>query len=564
MSGNGACLINVDRRCVGVEMGEPFASARPLTVKSGTANARQSSAGSLRSALLLAFGFGLLKFLMATLSQIAMQHAGYEIFRDELYFVVCGRHLAWGYVDQPPIVPVVARISELLFGFGSLALFHTFASLAGAAEVALTGLLTWRMGGSRWAQALAMTGILTAPIVIALDATISTSLLEPFFWMIVALALMELARLADRGNLNGRAAACWWLSLGVAAGLGLENKWNEVFFLVCLLAALLMTKQRRVLASKWFPIAVALMVLLILPNLLWEAHRHWPTLELLHNDQINGKNVHVGPLPFVLNQIVDWGPMMAPLWIGGVLWLLFSQSAKTFRFLGVTYVLYLPLMMFLHAKHYYLGAIYPLYFAAGAAAWDALFQSRRRRHGLTPAYVALHVLTIAVILPVIIPVLPPASTLAYQERLHIHPQKTETETTAPLPQYIADMLDWRHKADLLAAAWLSLPATERAQAGIFTVNYGDASAVSVYRPDVAPAISGHQNYFFWGPRGYNGKVMIVFGDSREKLESEFDSVEEFTQDTNPYVEPYERGPIFICRGLHGDLQTLWPKVKFWY
>jgi hypothetical protein len=81
---------------------------------------------------------------------------------------------------------------------------------------------------------------------------------------------------------------------------------------------------------------------------------------------------------------------------------------------------------------------------------------------------------------------------------------------------------------------------------------------------VAPAISGHQNYFLWGPRGYTGKVMIVFGDNRSRLESEFDSVEEFTRDANPYVEPYERGPIFICRGPHGDLQTLWPKVKFWY
>jgi 4-amino-4-deoxy-L-arabinose transferase-like glycosyltransferase len=547
-----------------MDMGEQFASAHLLTIKSGTASARQSSAGSLRSAVSLALGFGLLKFLVANLIQIAMQHSGFEIFRDELYFIVCGRHLAWGYVDEPPLVPVVARISESLFGFGSLPLFHTLASLAGAAVVALTGLLTWRMGGSRWAQALAMTGILAAPIMIALDATISTTLLEPLFWMIVALALMELARLVDRESSSGRAAACWWLLLGVTAGLGLENKWNEVFFLVCLLAGLLMTKQRRVLTSKWFPIAFALMFLLILPNLLWEVHRHWPTLELLHNDQINGKNVQLGPLPFVLNQMLVLGPLMAPLWIGGVLWLLFSRAAKTFRFLGVTYVLYLPLMMFLHAKVYYLAGIYPLYFAAGAAAWDGLFQSRWWRHVLTPAYVALHLLAIAAMLPVLVPVLPPTSTLAYQERLHMQPPKIETETTAPLPQYIADMLDWRRKADLLAVAWLSLPATERAQAGIFTVNYGDASAVRVYRPDVAPAISGHQNYFLWGPHGYTGKVMIVFGDSRAKLESEFDSVEEFTQDANPYVEPYERGPIFICRGLHGDLRTLWPKVKFWH
>jgi hypothetical protein len=98
---------------------------------------------------------------------------------------------------------------------------------------------------------------------------------------------------------------------------------------------------------------------------------------------------------------------------------------------------------------------------------------------------------------------------------------------------------------------------------IYTENYGDASAVNVYRPDVPEAISGHQNYFFWGPRTYTGSVMIVFGESRRTLETKFDSVVEFTQDTNPYLEPYERGPVFICRGLHENLQVLWPKVKNW-
>lgn len=116
-----------------------------------TAGAPASGAGSLRSTAWLVLGFGLLKFILATLGQIAMQHAGYGVFRDELYFVVCGRHLAWGYVDQPPIIPLVARISALLFGLQSLALFRTFTSLAGAAEVALTGLLAWRLGaGARY------------------------------------------------------------------------------------------------------------------------------------------------------------------------------------------------------------------------------------------------------------------------------------------------------------------------------------------------------------------------------------------------------------------------------
>ncbi|WP_433975886.1 ArnT family glycosyltransferase [Tunturiibacter lichenicola] len=521
------------------------------------------AADSVKSAVWLAAGFGLLKYALATLTQIAMQHAGYDVFRDELYFIVCGRHLAWGYVDQPPVIPLVARISELLFGLHSLALFRTFASLAGAAEVAITGLLAWRMGGSRWAQALAMTGILLAPMAIGASATFSTSTFEPLFWMTVAFALMELARLSDRGIRSGRTVALWWVLLGVAAGLGLENKWNEVFFLTCLLAALLMTSQRKLLVSKWFPIGLALLVLLILPNLLWEMQHHWATLELLHNDQINGKNVHIGPLQFLLTQILVFGPLMAPLWIGGILWLLFGRSAKMLRFLGVTYVLYLPLMMILHAKDYYLAAIYPLYFAAGAVARDLAFRRPWLRRGLTPAYVAMNAAFIAVLLPIILPVLPPAQIIAYQARIHVQPPKTETATTAALPQYFADMLDWRQKAGMLAAAWYSLPQTERPQAVIYTENYGDASALNVYRPDVPQAISGHQNYFFWGPRSYTGNVMIVFGESRSTLESEFDSVEEFTQDANPYVEPYERGPVFICRGLHENLQALWPKVKNW-
>jgi hypothetical protein len=379
----------------------------------------------------------------------------------------------------------------------------------------------------------------------------------------VALSTIELARLSGRGIRSGRTVALWWVLLGATAGLGLENKWNEVFFLISLLAALLMTSQRKLLASKWFPISLALLVALILPNLVWEAQHHWATLELLHNDQINGKNVHVGPLAFFVEQILAFGPLMAPLWVGGILWLLFGRAAQAFRFLGLTYLLYLPLMMILHAKDYYLAAIYPLYFAAGAAAWDLLFRKAWLRRGLTPVYVAMNVFAIAVLLPIILPVLPPAQIIAYQQRMHLQPPKLENAATAPLPQYFADMLDWRQKADLLAAAWLSLPDAERSQAAIYTENYGDASAVNIYRPDVPAAISGHQNYFFWGPRAYTGSVMIVFGESRRKLETEFDSVVEFTQDTNPYLEPYERGSIFICKGLHENLQAVWPQVKNW-
>lgn len=535
-----------------------------VTIEGMTDGQAEARSRSLRQALWLALAFGLLKYGLQTMGQVVMQHAGYGIFRDELYFIVCGRNLAWGYVDLPPMVPLLTRISELVFGLHSLALFRTFATLAGGAEVALTGVLAWRLGGGRWAQALAMTGILLAPMVIGIDATISTNMLEPVFWMVVALALMELARLAERGVRSGPVVARWWIVMGVAAGLGVENKWTIFFFEICLLAALLLTRQRKLLKSWWFAVGSALNMLLALPNLIWEMRHGWATLVLLHNDQVDGKNVHLGPLPFVGTQLLVMGGLMAPLWIAGVVWLVAGRRAKTFRFVGVAYVLFLPLMMMLHAKDYYLAAIYPLYFAAGAAAWDGWLKKAWLRRGVVPGYVALHVLGVAITLPSILPVLAPAKEISYLQRLHLAPPKMETGATAALPQYFADMLDWRHKANLLANAYWSLPPKERKEAVIYTKNYGDASAVNVYRPDVPTAISGHQNYFFWGPRGHTGKVMIIFGDFIGTDEKEFDSVQVYARDTNPLVEPYERGPILICKGLHENLQTLWPKVRFWY
>lgn len=525
---------------------------------------RPASVGSFRSACWLALGLGAVQLLLQIVANIAIQHAGYGIFRDELYFLVCGRNLAWGYVDQPPLIPLLTHFSELLFGIHSLALLRLFVSVAVALEVGLTGLLAWRLGSSRWAQVLAMIGIMLAPMVMG-DITISTSVLEPFLWMMVVYAMIQLADLAERGLRSGALVARWWIVMGLVAGICLENKWNEFFFLACLLIALIVSPQRKVLRSKWFVVGFALIVLIAAPNLLWEVHHHWATLELLHNDQVDGKNIQLPPLPFVWEQIKVMGLLMAPLWIAGIGWLLFARRARSYRFLGLLYVFYLPLMMALHAKAYYLAAIYPLYFAAGAAAWDQWASHRVwLRRALVPAWVLLHIAGTAMVLPMILPVLPPKQEIAYLKRLPLQPPRTENSARAPLPQSFADMLDWRHKANLLADAYWSLPPAERAQAVIYAQNYGDASAVNVYRPDVPVAISGHQNYFLWGPRGHTGAVMIIFGDSRETDEREFRSVTVFAEDTNPLVEPYERGPILICKRMHTSLEKIWPKVKFWY
>jgi hypothetical protein len=237
-----------------------------------------------------------IKLAIEIVGNILAQRAGYGIFRDEMYYLICGRHLAFGYVDQPPMVALQARLSEILFGYDHMWSLRLISGLAGAFKVFLTGALVWAMGGSRRAAALAMLGVITvAGVYLGADSFLSMNSFEPVFWLPCALALIRIAQ-AETLPDPERIVRNWWIVLGVSAGLGLENKANEVFFLVAVLIALVLTPQRRILASRWFGVAVAIMVALALPNLLWQIHNHWPTLEWLIGISKSNKDVKLPPL----------------------------------------------------------------------------------------------------------------------------------------------------------------------------------------------------------------------------------------------------------------------------
>src|SRR5580698_2429723 len=197
----------------------------------------------------LAGFLGLITFLLHVVVNLRAQHLGYGLFRDELYYIICGRNLAWGYVDQPPVIALAARFTELVFGWHSLVLFRLLPTLAGALEVAGTGLLVREMGGRRTAQIIAMIGVMACPVVLAIDAILSMNCFEPLFWLGTAYAVLR----AVRGD-----GTRWWIIAGIVAGLGLENKWNEAFFLFAMLPALLLTPGRKALATKGFAACVAL------------------------------------------------------------------------------------------------------------------------------------------------------------------------------------------------------------------------------------------------------------------------------------------------------------------
>jgi hypothetical protein len=509
------------------------------------------------------------KLAIQIIGNILAQRAGYGIFRDEMYYIECGRHLAFGYVDQPPMVALQARLSEMLFGFRHMWSLRLISAIAGAVKVFLTGALVWAMGtgddqGNRRAAALlAMLGVTVAGVYLGIDSFLSMNSLEPVFWMLCALALVRIAILHGTPGSDG-AIRNWWIVLGVSAGLGLENKANEVFFLVAVLIALLLTPQRRILFSRWFALGLAIIVALGLPNLLWQIHNHWPTLEWLRDVAKSDKDVKLPPLQFIWAQVMTLTPWTCLLWITGIVWLLVSRRARAFRFLGVLYPVFFVMMLALHAKDYYLVPVYPIYFAAGAIALLPPARLSLLRRIRVSAYSLLLIVGFFATFTFSVPVLAPQRFLAWAKVMHFKSADSETHDPTILPQFYADRFGWQEMVDKTARIYNSLPPQDRAVAGIFTSNYGEASAINVLGQQygLPTAISGHQTYWLWGPQGYTGQVMIVMGPPSAR--AAFASCQVVDHMDNPLSMPWEIKPIFLCRDRKVPYAADWKDLKVYY
>jgi 4-amino-4-deoxy-L-arabinose transferase-like glycosyltransferase len=516
----------------------------------------------LRPILWLSLLFAALKLAIQIIGNILAQHAGYGIFRDELYYLFCGQHLAFGYVDQPPLVALQARLTEILFGHNTMWTLRLISGLAGAAKVFLTGMLVWALGGGRKAAALAMLGVTAAGVYLGIDSYLSMNSFDPVFWMLCALALIRIVQSDSSSEIRN-----WWIVLGLSAGLAFENKDSVLFFLVAMLVALLLTPQRRILANRWFAVSVLLIIVVALPNLLWQVHYHFPTLEWLRDVQKSDKDVKLAPGPFFLAQIMTLTPTNILLWATGVLWLLFAKAARSFRFLGVFYLLFLALMMAMHAKDYYLAPAYPVFFAAGGVALAAWVGTKKWRNIRLGVYAVILIAGIVVFLPFSVPVFPPQQWLAYAKKLHFTPKDSENHGATPLPQFYADRFGWHDLVGQVAAIYNALPPQERAVTGIFAGNYGEASAINILgKPYGLPtAISGHQNYWIWGPRGYTGEEMIIIdGASPDEMKPYYDSCTVVGERNHPYAMPWEHGPIYVCHGRKTTYQTDWTELKHYY
>ncbi|MBI1318096.1 MAG: hypothetical protein GC168_03980 [Candidatus Hydrogenedens sp.] len=470
----------------------------------------------------------------------------YGFHIDELYFIACGNHLDFGYVDHAPFVPWIARLSTELFG-DSLRGLRLFSALAGAVSVFLAGLLAARLGGGRFAQALACLAMLTAPVFLRTGNMFAIPSFEPMYWLAASLLLVRLIQ-DDNPRL--------WLGIGAVAGLGLMNKHTMLFFGLGLAVALVLSPQRKHLLTPWPWLGGAIALLIFLPNLVWQWAHDWPTLEFVR--ELN-KNVmqRISTPEFLLGQLLYINPVNALLWVGGLVWLLALPAGRRYRMLAVIFLTVLAVLLYSKSKIYYLAPAYPALLAAGSVAWEGWTQ---RRRAVRYALVGAMALIGSVLAPVSIPMLSLPATEKYVSAVTFDALGNVQEITGDL----RNMYGWPELVEEVARVYDSLPPEEQEHTVIVTSGYGSAGAIDLWGSQygLPGACSVEMSYHLWGLPDKEITTVITVGFGADSLNQAFVDGQVVAEFKFPISDKGGRYyPIGVCHQPRIPFDELWPRMR---
>ena len=427
--------------------------------------------------------------------------------------------------------------------------------MAGALVVFFTGAIIREMGGGKFAQVLGCIAVIAIPGLLAVHNMYSMNVFDHLFWTLAFYIVVRLLRTGD---------AKLWLWLGLVLGLGLQNKISVLLLGFGILAGLVLTNNRRYLKDKHLWIAGLIAAAIFLPYIIWQVTNGWPTLEFIANAS-QFKMVELSPGDFLGEQIMQTNPVLFPLWLSGLIFLLFIRSGRKYRMLGIAYLAVFVVMAVQKSKPYYLLGAYPVLMAAGAVAWERLMSSRRMV--LPKVVIVLVVILSGVALaPFALPILPEADFVDYQEKAGLKPSSGEIYDSGDLPQHFADMHGWEEMAATVSGVYNGLSESDRSEAVILAGNYGEAASLEYYgeKYDLPDVVCNHNSYWHWGYKGASGNVVIALGWEQSNYEEYFEEVVPVDTVRSEYSMPYESNlPIFLCRRTKVLLRELWPRLRFY-
>jgi hypothetical protein len=466
----------------------------------------------------------------------------YGYHGDELYFLDCGRHLAFGYVDHAPLVPWLARLSETLGG-GLFAL-RLPAILAGAGTLLLSALLVHEWGGHWRAQMLALIALLVAPAQLRIRAMLNIPVFEVLFCTATAYLVARAISRRERWT---------WLFAGGTLGLALLTKHSALLWAGALAIGLLVTYGRSVFASPWPWLGVALAFGLFVPNLVWQAQSGFPTLEFVGTLRTQVLELQ-GRALFAAGQLLYFHPLALPIWMAGVASASRERNRPTRPF-SLLYVLLFACFLVMGGKPYYLASAYPPVLAAGGVVLERWFE---RRAGLRRTFLAALVSSGAALGVVTVPVLPLQTVDAILEAV-----LGWVVPPIALTHDLHGMFGWREQAATIDSVYRALPEAARSRATVLAGSYSQAGAINQFRnPDTPHAVSGHMTYYLWGPDSPRGDVLIAFGIPRELLDRHYLTCGERARIDVPLARPGDTDlSVYVCQEPRSAMATWWPELR---
>jgi hypothetical protein len=456
--------------------------------------------------------------------------AGYGYHRDELYFRMLPA--AWGYVDQPPLTPLLAHWFSALFTDAAWAV-RIPATIAMMTSVLVVALLTRELGGGRGSQALAAWGYAFAAIPMIMGHALLTSTIDLPVWPAVILFMVRALR---------REQPAWWLAAGAVVGVSLYNKLLVAVLLVSLLAAVLIVGPRRMLWSRWVLGAALLALVVGAPNLIYQVANGWPQFKMgraLADN--NSGDVHVLMWPFL---IIMLGPPLAAVWITGLVWL---WRRPVLRFVAVAFPILLVLVFVMGAQFYYPFGLEAVLYAAGCVpAWPWLARSSVWRNLMIIGVAINAAVSVVLALPLV-----PLGSLG----------------GTPIPginQVARDTVGWPRYVAQIAGVYHHVPLGQRTTTVVYASNYGEAGAVDRYGGRYGlPRVYSGQNQLHYEGRPPAAATTVVFvGGQYDDARSDFATCTVRARlDNGVDVDNEEQGePVAICQDPIGGWSRVWPAL----
>ncbi len=465
----------------------------------------------------------------------------YGFHRDELYFLDSARHPQASYVDQPALAPLLARVSLSLFGV-SVAGLRLWAALAAAGTVTVGGLTAREFGGTRRAQLLAAVGTGTMPVVLGSGHVANTTPYEVLAWAAIALVVVRIGRTGD---------ARWWPAVGALVGVGAEDNHLAAIFGGALLVVVLLGPARSSVANRWFPAGAVIAAALMVPDLWWQADHGWAMIAMTR--ALNGEHGGVANIvTWIVGQLGMSCLAMVLVWAAGLRFL-WRSTNPLWRSLAWVYgVLFVVFAVTTGAQVYYLGGLYVCLLAAGAVALDGWLHAP----GRWPRFLIATGVSAALSAVVVLPVLPAA----------------DTAWTYKTSAISGETIGWPQLVGTVRRVWNGLPATQRANAVIFTADYSEAGAVNeLGRGTGLPtAVSGQNSEWWWGPGDPRATTVVAVAPGPDYapgyaayLRRFFTSVRTVATLSNPDgVHDIEwGGHVYVCTGPRQPWGTMWPRLR---